>query len=70
MGIFTQEDHIWFKHVQSMPDKYMIIIDNDSVWVQWLTGEYQYDCAYTFSLYGYEFIHGLLNDMGINAEFC
>ena len=51
-----------------MDYKYKIVIDNDSVWVD--TVEDDPECVYTFTLYGYDFIHGLLNDMGINAEMC
>lgn len=68
MGCFTQEDHDWFKRVQEMGDKYKITIDNDCVWVDTIGDDF--DCVYTFSCYGYEFIHAMLNDMGINADFC
>jgi len=67
MDYFTQEDHDWFQDVQELPEKYKIIIDNDAVWVEEIeSGE----CVYTFTSYGYHFIHALLNDMGINAEYC
>lgn len=65
---FTQKDHDWFQRVQEMGYKYKIVIDNDSVWVE--TIEDDPECVYTFSSFGYEFIYGLLNDMGINAEMC
>jgi hypothetical protein len=65
---FTQEDHDWFQRVQEHPNKYQITIDNDCVWVD--TIEEEPKCVYIFSLHGYEFIYGLLNDMGINANFC
>jgi len=67
MDYFTQEDHDWFKKVQEMGDKYKIVIDNDAVWVEDIEKE---ECVYDFSTYGYYFIHALLNDMGINAEYC
>ncbi len=65
---FTQEDHDWFKRAWEMPEQFKIIIDNDSVWID--TIEEEPECVYTFSCYGYEFIHALLNDMGINVEMC
>ena len=70
MDYFTQEDHDWFKKVKEMPDKYKIVIDNDSICVDEILGEDDEDCVYTFNSYGHYFIHALLNDMGINAEFC
>jgi len=67
MDYFTQEDHDWFQDVQELQEKYKINIDNDEVWVEEIeSGE----CVYTFTSYGYHFIHALLNDMGINAEYC
>ena len=65
---FTQEDNDWLKRVQEMDYKYKIVIDNDAIWVETL-GE-DNECVYTFSSYGYEFIYGLLHDMGINAKIC
>lgn len=67
MDYFTQEDHNWFKKVWEMPEKYKIVIDNDSICVDDIEKE---KCVYTFNSYGYYFVHALLNDMGINAEFC
>lgn len=67
MDYFTQEDHDWFKKVQEMGDKYKIVIDNDAVWVEDIEKE---ECVYDFSTYGCHFIRALLNDMGINAEYC
>jgi hypothetical protein len=69
MDYFTQEDHDWFKKVQELPEIYMIVIDNDSIWVDEKVDD-DAICAYTFNSYGYEFIHALLKDMGINCEFC
>lgn len=68
MDYFTQEDHDWFRRVQEMSNKYKIVIDNDSVWVE--TTDDDPECVHTFGTYGYYFIHALLDDMGINAEFC
>jgi len=65
---FTQEDHDWFERVREMDYKYKIVIDNDSVWVE-ILGE-DSECAHVFNSHGYEFIYGLLNDMGINVEMC
>lgn len=65
--MFTQEEHDWFKRVQEFPKKYKIVIDNDSVWIDDIQTE---ECAFVFTSYGYEFIYALLNDMGINAEYC
>lgn len=71
MDYFTQEDHDWFKKVQEMPDKYKIVIDNDSVWVETVeTVDDDPICVYTFNSYGYYFIHALLDDIGINVEYC
>jgi hypothetical protein len=69
MDYFTQEDHDWFKRVQEMPNKYKIVIDDDSVWVEQI-GAFHEEIPYTFNNFGYEFIYALLNDMGINAEMC
>ncbi len=68
MDYFTQEDHDWFRRVQEMGDKYKIVIDNDSIWVD--TTDDDPECVHIFNTYGYYFIHALLNDMGINADFC
>ena len=72
MGYFTQEDHNWFQKVKEQPNEYQIIIDNDCIWVETDSdnGTGEAECVYTFSLFGYEFIYGLLNDMGINVNFC
>jgi len=67
MGYFTQEDHDWFQKVKENPNKYKIVIDNDCISVD--TVEDDSMNVYTFSSF-YEFIHALLNDMGINAEYC
>ncbi len=67
MSNFTQEDHDWFERVQKMEYRYKIVIDNDSVWVDDIL---EGTCVYTFNSYGYEFIHALLKDMGINVSFC
>lgn len=68
MDNFTQEDHDWFQKIKENPNKYKIVIDNDCVSVD-TVGDDPED-VYTFSSFGYEFIHALLNDMGINAEYC
>ena len=71
MFYFTEEDKYWFEVVKESPSEYQIIIDNDSIWVETddnVTGETK--CIYNFSSYSYEFIHGLLNYLGINADMC
>jgi len=68
MDYFTQDDHFWFMKVCEVPEKYKIVIDNDSIWVDTVSDEPE--CVHTFNSYGYHFIHALLNDMGINAEYC
>ena len=68
MDYFTQEDHDWFARVTEMKDEYKIVIDNDVIWVE--TAEEDSECVHTFSTYGDYFIHALLNDIGINAEYC
>lgn len=72
MDIFTQEDHDWFEKVSFFPEQYKVVIDNDCIWVENIVTEVEDEpeCLYTFSSYGYYFIHAVLNDMGINAEFC
>ena len=67
MDYFTQEDHDWFQRVKKT-GIYKIVIDNDSVWVENI--EDIPVCVYTFSSYGRYFIHALLDDMGINVEYC
>jgi len=72
MNEFTQEDSDWFKRVQEMPDRFLVVIDNDSVWVEDIElaeGEIGC-CVYTFNLYGYEFIYALLKDIGVNCDMC
>jgi len=70
MDYFTQEDHDWFQRVKEQPSEYQIIIDNDSIWIETYDENLETICVYTFSSYGYEFIHALLKDMGVNADFC
>jgi hypothetical protein len=68
---FTEEDKYWFEIVKENPTDYQILIDNDSVWVETDDNEtYENICVYTFSSYGYDFIYGLLNYLGINADMC
>lgn len=67
MDTFTLEDSKWFTTVRDYPYEYKIVIDNDCVWVDSIENN---ECVYTFSTYGYYFIHALLNDIGINVEFC
>lgn len=68
MDYFSQEDHDWFQRVQEMDYQYKIVIDNDSVWVE-TVGDNP-ECVHTFDSYGQNFIHAVLNDMGINASYC
>lgn len=67
MDTFTLQDSEWFTTVRDYPQEYKIVIDNDCVWVESIKDN---ECVYTFSTYGYYFIHALLNDIGINVEFC
>ena len=67
MEYFTQEDHDWFKKVLELPEVYKVVIDNDYIWINDIKKE---ECVYIFNSYGQYFIHALLNDMKINAEFC
>ncbi|MDD3032892.1 MAG: hypothetical protein PHF88_02900 [Candidatus Pacebacteria bacterium] len=67
---FTDEDKYWFDRVKETPSEYQIIIDNDSVWVETDNINGETECIYDFSSYGYEFIYGLLNYLGINADMC
>jgi hypothetical protein len=69
MDYFTEEDKKWFKVLQENPNKYKVIIDNDSVHIDKIS-EDEDGYTYTFNSYGYEFIHALLNHMGFNAEYC
>jgi len=69
MNYFNQEDHNWFQKVKEQPSEYQIIIDNYSIWVETDDENSETICVYTFNSYGYEFIYGLLNDIGINADF-
>lgn len=68
MDDFTQEDHDWFERVKENPSLYHIIIDEDSVFIE-SDSEDGDPCIYTFSCYGCNFIHALLNDMGIRAGY-
>ena len=68
--LFTEEDKYWFNAVKETPSEYQIIIDNDSVWVETDNINGETECIYGFSSYGYEFIYGLLNHLGINADMC
>jgi hypothetical protein len=70
MDYFTQEDRDWLENVKQYPSLYQIIIDNDSIWVETDNENGEAECLYTFSTYGYYFIHALLNDMGINVDYC
>jgi hypothetical protein len=68
--MFTEEDKYWFEIVKETPSEYQIIIDNDSVWIETDNINGVTECIYTFNSYGYEFIYGLLNHIGINADYC
>ena len=61
MFCFLYEKEKWYES----PEKYKIVIGNDAVWVNDISKE---ECVYTFNSYGYQFIHTLLKDMGINVE--
>lgn len=67
---FTSEDIAWFENVKSFPSLYQIIIDNDSIWVETDGENSETVCVYNFSSYGYDFIYGLLDHLGINADMC
>lgn len=69
--LFTDEDKYWFELVKESPSEYQIIIDNDSVYVETDDADsHETICVYTFNSFGYDFIYGLLNYMGINADYC
>lgn len=61
MDTFTQEGHDWVKIIQDFPERFKIVIDNDSAWIESISDDP--GCVYTFNSYGYEFIHALLKEM-------
>ena len=46
-------------------DKYRIMVDNDSIWVE---GSHDDDVIHSFTNYGWEFIVELLQYLGLDAE--
>jgi len=57
----------WLRIVKENPDKYVIVVDNDCIWVNDIVEkEYIFD----FRNYGQDFIVELLNSLKYNAEYC
>lgn len=64
----TKYEKEWLRRVKEHPDMYQITVDNDSIWVDDITGDTQ--CVFEFNGFGQEFIIELLNELGYNAEGC
>lgn len=67
---FTEKEAEWLKLCIEDNDKYRLVVDNDSVWVDKNMGYGEFDCVFTFNDYGQDFIVKILNYIGCNAENC
>ena len=57
----------WLRIVKENPDKYVIVVDNDCIWVNDIVEK---ECIFDFRNYGQDFIVELLNSLKYNAEYC
>ena len=63
----SNEEVKWLKQVKKYPNRFKIVVDSDSVWVEdHVEDEWKFD----FNSYGVEFIHDVLNQLGYNTEYC
>ena len=63
----NKEYREWLRRCIYQPDKYRIVVDNDSQWVEHIES---CECIYDLCIntYGWELAIELLNFMGCNAE--
>lgn len=61
----TDTDRFWLDKCEEFPQKYIVYVDNDEVYVADMDTDEE---VYTFTVYGWRFALGLLRYIGCNAE--
>ena len=61
----TGIDNFWIDKCVELPQKYMVFVDNDEIYVVDVDTDKE---VYTFSEYGWRFALSLLRYIGCNAE--